>query len=74
MKKQRQMTFEKQKAMGIIPKDAKLAPTPSEYQKWDALSPNMKKIVAREMEVYASSISLQRLSDRKSDPVHKRYG
>ncbi|WET02988.1 arylsulfatase [Flavobacterium sp. YJ01] len=55
--KQRQMTFEKQKAMGIIPKDAKLAPTPSEYQKWDALSPNMKKIVAREMEVYAAQLA-----------------
>lgn len=55
--KQRIMTFEKQKAMGVIPKDAKLAPTPAEYQKWDALSPNMKKIVAREMEVYAAQLA-----------------
>lgn len=55
--KQRQMTFEKQKAMGIIPKDAKLAPTPDDYQKWDALSPNMKKVVAREMEVYAAQLA-----------------
>jgi arylsulfatase A-like enzyme len=55
--KQRIMTYEKQKAMGVIPKDAKLTPTPAEYQKWDALSPNMKKIVAREMEVYAAQLA-----------------
>lgn len=55
--KQREMTYEKQKQMGIIPKDAKLAPTPSEYQKWDALSSNMKKVVAREMEVYAAQLA-----------------
>jgi arylsulfatase len=55
--KQRQMTYEKQKEIGIIPKDAKLAPTPPEYQKWDALSPGMKKVVAREMEVYAAQLA-----------------
>ena len=55
--KQREMTYEKQKEMGIIPKDAKLAPTPAEYQRWDALSPNMKKVVAREMEVYAAQLA-----------------
>jgi arylsulfatase A-like enzyme len=55
--KQRIMTYEKQKALGIIPKDAKLAPTPPEYQKWDVLTPGMKKIVAREMEVYAAQLA-----------------
>jgi arylsulfatase A-like enzyme len=55
--KQRIMTYQKQKEMGIIPKDAKLAPTPAEYQKWDALSPGMKKVCAREMEVYAAQLA-----------------
>jgi len=54
---QRIMTYERQKAMGVIPKDAKLAPTPKEYQTWDALDANMKKIVAREMEVYAGQLA-----------------
>jgi arylsulfatase A-like enzyme len=55
--KQREMTFKKQKEMGVIPADAKLAPTPKDYQKWDALTPGMKKVVAREMEVYAAQLS-----------------
>ncbi|MHA3789176.1 arylsulfatase [Flavobacterium hauense] len=55
--KQREMTYKKQKEMGVIPADAKLAPTPKDYQKWDALSPGMKKVVAREMEVYAAQLA-----------------
>ncbi len=51
------MTYENQKKSGIIPPDAKLAPTPDVYQKWDALSPGMKKIAAREMEVYAGMLA-----------------
>ncbi|MFH6996655.1 arylsulfatase [Flavobacterium sp. FlaQc-57] len=55
--KQRIATYENQKKLGIIPTDALLAPTPPEYQKWDALSPGMKKVAAREMEVYAAMLA-----------------
>lgn len=55
--KQREMTFRKQKEMGIIPEDAVLNPTPEAYKRWDDLSSDMKKVAAREMEAYAGALS-----------------
>ena len=55
--KQRIATYENQKRLGIIPADAKLAPTPNDYQKWDKLTPGLKKVAAREMEVYAAMLA-----------------
>lgn len=49
----RQETFERQKALGVIPKDAKLAPKPEDIKDWDDLSADEKKLFARQMEVYA---------------------
>lgn len=55
--RQREMTFEKQKEMGVIPSDAVLNPTPKDYKRWDDLSPDMKRVCAREMECYAAALS-----------------
>lgn len=55
--KQREMTFARQKALGIIPQDAVLNPTPPEYKRWDDLTPDNKKIAARQMETYAAALS-----------------
>ncbi|MFL9904530.1 sulfatase-like hydrolase/transferase [Paraburkholderia fungorum] len=49
----RERVFERQKAMGWIPKDTKLTPRPAEMAAWDSLSPEEKKFQARLMEVYA---------------------
>jgi arylsulfatase len=53
----RKQTFERQKKMGVIPQDAALNPTPPEYMRWDSLSPDMKKVCAREMECYAAALA-----------------
>jgi arylsulfatase A-like enzyme len=49
----REETFEKQKKMGIIPQNAKLAPKPADIKDWDKLSADEKKLFSRQMEVYA---------------------
>ena len=46
-------TFERQKQLGIIPKDAKLTERPDLFPAWDSLSDTQKKLYARQMEVFA---------------------
>lgn len=55
--KLREQTFERQKQMGIIPQNAVLNPTPKDYKRWDDLSPDMKRVTSREMEVYAAALA-----------------
>jgi arylsulfatase A-like enzyme len=49
----REMTFARQKELGVIPADAKLTPRPAELAAWDSLSPDQRKVSARMMEVLA---------------------
>jgi len=49
----RQKIFEKQKAMGIIPKDAVLPPVNEGARAWNTLSPAEKKVYARLQQVFA---------------------
>ncbi|WP_426668702.1 arylsulfatase [Mucilaginibacter sp. McL0603] len=51
--KLREETLERQKKLGIVPQNAKLAPKPKDIKDWDKLSPDEKKMFARQMEVYA---------------------
>lgn len=51
--KYRAETFEKQKALGIIPKDAVLTPRPAEIPAWDSMTPTQQKLFARQMEAFA---------------------
>ena len=49
----REETFERQKALGVIPPDAELTPRPDALPAWDSLSDSEKTLYARQMEVYA---------------------
>jgi arylsulfatase A-like enzyme len=51
--KMRAETLERQKKMGIVPANTKLAPKPKDIKDWDALSAEEKKLFAHQMEVFA---------------------
>jgi arylsulfatase len=51
--KLREETLARQKAMGVVPQDAKLTPRPAEIPAWDAQTPDQKKLFARQMETFA---------------------
>jgi len=53
----RQETFERQKKLGVIPRDAKLTPWPALVPTWDSLSTDQKRLYAREMEVFAGFLT-----------------
>ena len=55
--KVKEETLERQKRMGIVPKNTELAPPNEGVQKWDDLSADEKKLFARMMEVYAGFLS-----------------
>ncbi|HWR41007.1 MAG TPA: arylsulfatase [Patescibacteria group bacterium] len=55
--KQREITFARQKEMGIIPPDAQLTPRPPGIPDWDSCTPEQKKLYARMMEVYAAFLA-----------------
>ncbi len=49
----RELVFERQKKLGVVPEDAKLTPRPSSIPAWDSLTPDEKKLASRLMEVFA---------------------
>jgi arylsulfatase len=51
--KMREWTLERQKKLGLVPQNTKLAPKPKDIKDWDKLSADEKKLFARQMEVYA---------------------
>ena len=51
--KLREETFARQKALGVIPADCALTAWNREIPGWDTISPEMKPVLAREMEIYA---------------------
>ncbi len=51
--KLREQTFARQKQLGVIPKDCELSARPKEIPSWDSETPEFKKVLTREMEVYA---------------------
>jgi arylsulfatase A-like enzyme len=51
--KLREQTIERQKKLGIIPQNTKLAPKPEDIKDWESLSADEKKLFSRQMEVYA---------------------
>jgi arylsulfatase len=51
--KLREETFARQKQLGVIPATAKLTSRDPAFPAWDSLSPEEKKLYARQMEVYA---------------------
>jgi arylsulfatase A-like enzyme len=55
--KMREITFEKQKAEGIIPADTKLTERSPGIPAWDSLDTDHQKLYAHMMEVYAAALS-----------------
>ncbi len=51
--KLREEIFARQKQMGIIPQDTILPPMPDYIKRWDSLTADQKKIMSRQMEVFA---------------------
>jgi arylsulfatase A-like enzyme len=51
--KVREETLARQKKLGLVPQNAKLAPKPADIKDWEKLSADEKKMFARQMEVYA---------------------
>jgi arylsulfatase A-like enzyme len=49
----REIVFENQKKLGVVPPDAKLTPRPAAIPAWDSLTPGQQKVAARLMEVFA---------------------
>ncbi len=55
--KVREESFARQKALGVIPADAKLTKRPESIPAWDSLNADQKKVFARMMEVYAAALA-----------------
>jgi arylsulfatase A-like enzyme len=56
--KLREEIFANQKKLGVIPANAELTPWPDDLlKKWDDLTPDEKKLFARQMEVYAAYLA-----------------
>jgi arylsulfatase A-like enzyme len=51
--KVREETLARQKALGVVPAGTTLAPKPEAIKDWAALSPDEKRLFARQMEVFA---------------------
>src|SRR5436190_19659178 len=51
--KVRERTLERQKKLGIVPADTKLAPKPAAIKDWDKLTADERTLFARQMEVFA---------------------
>jgi arylsulfatase len=52
--RQREITFERQKELGVIPPDAVLTARDAEIPAWDDMDPALRPVLEREMEVYAA--------------------
>ncbi len=55
--KLREDIFKRQKELGVIPGNAEPTPRPKELPAWDSLSAAQKKLLARQMEVYAGFVA-----------------
>ena len=54
----RDQIFANQKRLGVIPQDAKMTPWPENLlKKWDALTPDEKKMFIRQADVYAAYLA-----------------
>jgi arylsulfatase len=49
----REETLERQKALGVVPRNTVLAPKPSDIKDWDKLTADEKRLFERQMEVFA---------------------
>lgn len=55
--KLREATFNRQKQLGLIPSQTRLPPRPNDIPAWDSFSTDQKKLLVRQMEVYAGFVA-----------------
>jgi arylsulfatase A-like enzyme len=55
--RQRELTFARQKELGVIPADADLTERHAEIPAWDDMAEELRPILEREMEIYAGFLS-----------------
>jgi arylsulfatase A-like enzyme len=55
--RQRELTFARQKELGVIPADAELTERHAEIPAWDDMAEELKPILERQMEIYAGFMS-----------------
>jgi arylsulfatase len=53
----RQRIFENQKRLGVLPPNAQLPPWPDFVPRWESLTPDQRRLYARQMEVYAAYLA-----------------
>ncbi len=53
----REIILQRQKELGIVPADTRLPPRPEHMKAWDSLTDAEKRLFARQMEVFAASLS-----------------
>lgn len=53
----RELIHKKQLSMGLIPNGTTLSPRPDQIPAWDSLTPEQKKLYARQMEVFAGMLT-----------------
>ena len=70
--KLREEIFAQQKTLGVTPQDCTLTARHSEIPAWDTISPTMKRVLAREPEVYAGFLEHDRSSCRTADRRGRR--
>ena len=51
--RQREIALERQKALGVVPRNTKLTPRPEGIPAWNSLDAQSRKLFERQMEVYA---------------------
>jgi arylsulfatase len=50
----REDTLARQKKLGVVPADTRLSPKPAAIKDWTALTPDERKVFARQMEIFAA--------------------
>lgn len=53
----REETLARQKALGVVPRETRLTARPPEIPAWSTLSPQLQRVYARQMEVYAAQLA-----------------
>jgi arylsulfatase len=53
----REQTLKREIAQGLVPAGTKLAPRPDWMKAWDSLTPDQRRLYARQMEVFAAALS-----------------
>src|SRR6476660_1625205 len=72
--RQREITLEKQKALGLVPENTTLTPRPESIPSWESLSADEKRLYARMQEVFAGFLEPVEAQVGKGGDAIERMG